>query len=476
MRGAGTGVGPRPAIRLVAALAFLVVLTPLGAAAPRAVPLTPCTLTGGIAARCGSYTVPENRAKLDGGRTISLRVAVLPARDGGSKPDPLVYLAGGPGGSAVAGAAGTLSVFSALNASRDIVLVDQRGTGGSNRLDCPAPRKPLATAVAIRAYVSACLAGLRADWTQYTTMPAMDDLADVLGALGYGQVNLYAASYGATAAQYFIGQHPELVRSAILDGGTLLDVPIFELWGSNGERALRKILARCAASPRCARAYPRVRRETFEMMATLRRKPVRDGETVVDAAGAAGTLQSLSRTPAGAASIPWIAHEARQGNWAPLALALEEQGSGAIATRQVMFWAIVCNEPWARRDVVRSAAASRGTYLAERTSLDSRLMAAACSGMPDIEQPAWTAARVRSDRPVLFFVGGADPQDPPANVAGAAQTLPASRTVVVPAGGHGSVQLGCVPRIATAFVERASAEGLDTSCAGRYAPPPFIVP
>jgi pimeloyl-ACP methyl ester carboxylesterase len=97
-----------------------------------------------------------------------------------------------------------------------------------------------------------------ADPRQYTTVPAMDDLAEVLRALGYVPVNLYGASYGATAAQSFLAQHPELVRTVILDGATLLDVRIFELWGRNGQRALRSILERCADSRRCAARYPRV--------------------------------------------------------------------------------------------------------------------------------------------------------------------------------------------------------------------------
>ena len=476
MKGTGNGESRgRPAIRLAAALAFLVALVPLGAASPRALPLAPCTLGGGVDARCGSFTVSENRAAPDG-RTIALRVAVLPARDGGTSPDPLVYITGGPGGSAIAGAAGLLSIFSPTNATRDIVLVDQRGTAGSNRLECAEPRRPVTTAAAVRAYVTTCLAGLRADPRQYTTVPAMDDLADVLGALGYDEVNVYGISYGATAAQYLIAQHPELVRSAILDGATLLDVPIFELWGRNGERSLRAVLGRCATSPRCGRAFPRVRREAFEMIAALRRKPVRDNETVIDVASAAGTLQALTRTPAGAAQIPWIAHEARAGNWTPLELAMDELGTGGLDTRMVMFWSIVCNEHWARWDPARAAAASRGTYLAERTALDAGLVAATCSAVPKVEQPAWTTARIRSDTPVLFVVGGADPQDPLANVSRASGELPSSRTVVVPAGGHGSVQLGCVPRIAQQFIEGASASGLDTGCVARYAPPRFVVP
>jgi pimeloyl-ACP methyl ester carboxylesterase len=88
---------------------------------------------------------------------------VPPARYGGTSPDPLVYITGGPGGSAIAGAAGMLSIFSAANATRDIVLVDQRGTGASNRLECALPLRPVATAAAIRAYVKTCVATLQAD-------------------------------------------------------------------------------------------------------------------------------------------------------------------------------------------------------------------------------------------------------------------------------------------------------------------------
>jgi pimeloyl-ACP methyl ester carboxylesterase len=267
----------RSVIRSALLLTAVLTLVPLGGAAPT-LPLLPCTLAGGVAARCGTFTVLEDRAAPPG-RTISLRVAVIPARDGGTKADPLVHITGGPGGSAVADALWILSVFSEVNESRDIVLVDQRGTGGSNRLDCPQPRSGLdfTKPTVVRTYTADCMARLAADPRQYTTKPAMADLADVLRALGYRQVNVYGASYGATAAQYFLAEHGELVRTVILDGATLVDVPIFELWGRNGQRALRSILDRCARSKQCRARYPRVRRETFEVIAALRRRPVRFG-------------------------------------------------------------------------------------------------------------------------------------------------------------------------------------------------------
>jgi pimeloyl-ACP methyl ester carboxylesterase len=465
----------RPARRLGLVLAAALALVPLGAARPGEVPLRPCTLPGGVQAKCGTVVVPENRA-LAGGRTIRLRVAVVPARDGGSSSDALLYLTGGPGGSAIADAAGMTRLFSTTNETRDIVLLDQRGTGSSNRLVCPLPRKPLgADAKAIRAYVRSCLARFPDDIRQYTTVPAMEDVAEVVRALGYERVDVYGVSYGATAAQYLLAQHPELVRSVILDGGTLLDVPIFELWGKNGDRSLRSIVARCARSPRCARAYPRVRSEMFEMMTSLRRAPVRVDGTVIGPAQAAGTIQWLTRTPAGAARIPWIAHRAVVGDWDPLVLAMDEAGTGAAETRQLMYWSIVCNEPWARRDPARTRAASRGTYLAERAAADAALAAVVCSAMPKAAQPAWSKARIRSDVPVLLVVGGDDPQDPLANVRDASRELPASRTIVVPHAGHVALQLGCTARVAQQFVARGTADGLDTRCVARYAPPPFVV-
>jgi pimeloyl-ACP methyl ester carboxylesterase len=461
--------------RIGLALVTIFVASAAGAAAssPR-LDLAPCRLAPALQAVCGRFVVPEDRTR-PGGRTISLRVAVIRARSPRRLPDPLVYLIGGPGGSAVDGAAGMQSVFAGVNERRDIVLVDQRGTGGSNRLECPVPRTRFATPETVATYIGACIAKLDADVRRYTTEPAMDDLADVVRALGYRLVNLYGVSYGATAAQYFLVQHPELVRTATLDGGTFLDVPIFELWGRNGERALRAVLERCAATRRCAKAYPRVRTEAFEMIDVLRRKPVRVQGTVIDAATAAGTLQTLTQTPDRAAEIPWIAHRARRGDWVPLAIALDRVGDGAPFPRQVMFWSIACNEPWARWRPAREAAISRRTYLAERQAVNRGVVVAACSAVPKAPQPAWSRARPRSDKPVLFVVGGADPQDPPSNVAGAARTLPNSRTVVVPAGGHVVAQLGCVPSVVRRFIERGTAHGLDSSCAARYAPPPFVI-
>ena len=142
-------------------------------------------------------------------------------------------------------------------------------------------------------------------------------------------------------------------------------------------------------------------------MEALRRRPVRLQGTLIDAASMAGALHRLTLS-SDAVQIPWISHRARVGDFVPLALTIDRLGPGALslATRQVMFWSIICNEPWARWNPTRAARASRGTYLAERAAMDARLVSAACSVVPKVEQPAWSRARVSSDKPVLLVVGG----------------------------------------------------------------------
>ena len=135
----------------------------------------------------------------------------------------------------------------------------------------------------------------------------------------------------------------------------------------------------------------------------------------------------------------------------------------------------LAHEVWARLDPSRATRAGRGTYLSEWTATYAQRRQAICPAFPKSPQPAWTRSRVRSDVPVLIIVGGADPQDPPANVAHARRELPNSLTVVVPHGGHGSIQLGCMPEVAARFVENGTAVGLDTRCVARYRPPAFVV-
>lgn len=158
----------------------------------------------GLASRCGTVPVPEDW--LSGkGRQIEIRFVVVPAYGQHRAPDPVVYFAGGPGSSAITGIPAEMEALTALSQSRDLVFIDQRGTGGSNGLSCPPPPARLADQVQLRRSIARCLAGMhvRADLRFYTTASAAKDTAQVLTALGYGKVNIVGGSYGATAAQVF---------------------------------------------------------------------------------------------------------------------------------------------------------------------------------------------------------------------------------------------------------------------------------
>ena len=170
--------------------------------------LEDCTI-GSAAAKCGTYRVYENRSA-NSGRQIDLKIAVLPATTDQVEPDPLFYFAGGPGGAATDVAPMLKAEFSELNKTRDIVLIDQRGTGGSNLLMCPTPEKPfeVTDAEAFSAYAEACLKSLDADPRWYTTRAYVNDVNEVRQALGYDKINISGGSYGGTVVQVYLEQFP----------------------------------------------------------------------------------------------------------------------------------------------------------------------------------------------------------------------------------------------------------------------------
>jgi len=163
------------------------------------VPGTPLSTTG----QCGWLEVAENPAEPHG-RQIRIRVARVPARDRVVEPDPLVFFAGGPGQAATETWPVVAHALRKVNQSRDILLVDQRGTGQSNPLKCPEIEVEEALATdwdELARATRECLASLDGDPRFYTTTVAMHDIDAARAALGYEKVNLYGGSYGTRAAQ-----------------------------------------------------------------------------------------------------------------------------------------------------------------------------------------------------------------------------------------------------------------------------------
>jgi hypothetical protein len=145
------------------------------------------------AARCGTLIVPEDR--LTGtGRTISVRFVIIPATGPNRAPDPVVYFAGGPGGSAVDNIPYELPLLAGVNVHRDLVFIDQRGTVGANPLNCPIFAGSLADEPAMRASIESCLAHLPGDLQFYTTAMYVDDVNQLLGDLHYARANSTAST------------------------------------------------------------------------------------------------------------------------------------------------------------------------------------------------------------------------------------------------------------------------------------------
>jgi pimeloyl-ACP methyl ester carboxylesterase len=447
------------------ALAALLASAPTG---PATLPLHPCVVQG-TPARCGTLVVPENRER-PARRSIGLRVVVIPSIVRPARGDAFTYLAGGPGGAATRMTAAVMSIWPGVHRRRDIVLVDQRGTGGSHALECPQPTAPLTGGDDLRAYVDACIAGLDGDPVQYGTAAAADDLDAARAALGYRRLDVYGTSYGATVAQVYLKRHPRSVRTVVLDGGTLIDVPFFTHFASNGERALGLIAARCAADRSCARAFPRWRAQLDSLIAAWNAEPVRVGGASFDGDALAGVVHALSLDAGTAAQIPLLVARAAAGDTSRLAML----ATGGGATRSIMYWSIWCNEPWVGLDPAAAAADAKGTYLEGYVADALAGYTAVCRVFPSRAEPAVRWTRPRSRVPLLAIVGGADPQDPIGSLTGLRAALPNSRMVVEPGQGHAVGQYGCVPLLVTRFVERGSASGLDTSCARRIPVPAFM--
>ena len=241
--------------------------------------LSPCIGQEIGPGRCGTFEVWENR-EAKSGRKIPIYVMVLPAQTQPAKADPLVFLQGGPGDAPNFNARFYNRVFASVRKTRDLVLIDLRGTGKSAALTCPefgqrdsagAFDENMLNTAAIRA----CKTRLeqRADLRLYTTSIVADDLDEVLGALGYSQVNLYGTSYGTRVAQTFMARHPSRIRTVALKGVVPQSMASPESHARAGDDAWRSLVARCGADAVCTKAFPTLAKDFESILARLDRKP-----------------------------------------------------------------------------------------------------------------------------------------------------------------------------------------------------------
>ena len=452
--------------------------------------LRPCRLlnplgTNSLPARCGRLVVPENPSAPNGTR-LRLRYAIVRALDG-RHATPLFVLAGGPGQAATALYASAAPAFAWVHRHRDIVLLDQRGTGESAPLACRYPENFDVGAVALaqaRQATEACLAKYGDRVRFYTTEEAIGDLDALRRRLGLARIDLYGASYGTRVAIEYMRLHPTAVRAAILDGVVDPTQPIGASTPLDGERALQRIIARCERTANCATAFPQLGAD----LAALRRRfgPRTVPVTITDPrsgtpltvpfsrAVLATTFRFLSYDADEASLLPLLIHEGADGDLGPLA------AQAVLTTRRVdgqiaigMQNSVVCSEdvPDYRPGIFDSARLSE-TYQGT-DALDE--LRAVCALWPRGPVDPALHAPLRSAIPTLLLAGEDDPVTPPAQARAVAAGLSEHRLIVLAGEGHGQLATGCVPRLMERFLVTRAPRRLGTECLWALRPAPFFL-
>jgi pimeloyl-ACP methyl ester carboxylesterase len=456
---------------------------------PPKLSLAPCRLKGGVQADCGTFDVAEDRARPEG-RHLKIKVAVIPALARAARPDPLFLLAGGPGQAATEALPELSTVaFERVHRYRDLVLVDQRGTGSSNPLKCRMTDKDaklgerLADNGFFKERLLKCLAGYDADPRLYTTSIAMQDLDEIRAALGYGPIDLWGGSYGTRAALVFLREHPQSVRAVILDGVAPPTMRLPLHFAEDAQRAMGLLFQGCAQEPACAKAFPGLPGRFDKLLVNLEKAKVQTQvpdpltgektEVQIDRDTVAGILRAVLYQPWQASLVPLIVSRAEQGDWAPLVALGTAWGDGLSDSIALgMMLSVLCAEDLSRWEEGDLEAHTKDTFLGKTILKNFR---DACSVWPTGKAAPGFGEPVRSDKPVLLLSGELDPVTPPAWAEEAKKTLPRSAHFVLPGIGHGATAVGCVPRLIADFLEKPDPAALDGSCVARSKRPPFFV-
>lgn len=495
---------PRPAALL--AVAAAVVLAACQAAAPDAkgpavtadggvyygdIGFEPCSLSAplgsAVEARCATVSVPENRDDPEG-RAIELAVAWIES-SGDAQPDPVVMIAGGPGQSALQSYPMLHGAFGDIRRNRHVLLVDARGTGGSNLLACHDEEGNTAfsdpdeqTVEAARAFAERCRDQLSAgaDLRFYGTADHVRDLEQVRALIGAPQLNLVGISYGTRVAQQYAATWPEHTRTVLLDSVVPNALPLGNEHAANLEAALERLFERCREDTACAGnlgdpaanlAQVRGQLEAGGLDAVDYRHPV-TGEWTRDTptyGHLAALLRMYAYQPAATATLPLLLHEAADGRYQSLmaqAQMLMTDLGGQIA--HGMQLSVTCTEDYPDMAAGNGDAGTvMGTELLDFTR-------AQCEVWPRGERAAGFREPLATDVPMLAISGEFDPVTPPRYGEAVVEHLPNGRHLILPGQGHNVLPAGCMPTLAAQFIESADAGVLDASCLDRLQPvPPF---
>jgi len=453
---------------------------------------------------CGWLVVPENRGTLPS-RVIRLAVGIFHPDGGAVAPDPIIYLSGGPGSSAPELIRYQFDDFFAPvmeGARRDLILFDQRGVGVSRpALDCPdvdvllldlsdrvregRPASEQETGdLVLEAYL-ACGESLRraADLAAYNSAASAADVNDLRLALGYGQVNLWGASYGTRLALTVMRDYPEGLRSVVLDSVYPPDADLYVETPANFSRSLDLLFDSCAANPVCDENYPDLRTVFFDTVERLDAAPVT--RTITDTLTGQGyttmfdgdalmgfVFQVLYETEL-KYMLPELIYDASQND-----LAAIDRIRGALLAQRAavspgMMFSVQCHE-----EVPFSSPEAFDAALARYPELTGLFERAAAGGLAYRVCAEWGAGQadalenqpVTSDVPALVLAGEFDPVTPPAWGRHVAETLSNGYLFEYPGVGHGASAQDCGREMMLAFLDDPTVAP-DDGCIARMGRP-----
>jgi len=470
---------------------LLIFFLTISATHAQSLELTDCRISAGpgassMAARCGTMTRPLDPTGAVPGE-IELRVAVVPALNLRPEPDPLVPIAGGPGQGSVQFYTAYYWAFEDVRRNRDILLIDQRGTGESATMDCEFDDDILEGEYSVEVtveYTERCLEQLPHDPRFFTTSVAVTDMEAVREALGYPALNLYGVSYGTRVAQHFARRYPDSTRTVVIDGVVPPQLSLGPEIATESQKAVDNILARCAEDDACNERFPDVAADFERVVDELRAAPVtievpnpstgRPEKLEFGEGELAGAIRLLAYHPNSIALMPLLIHEAGKGNYVPL-------GSQFMMTMIAMTDAmslgmhnsILCTEdvPFYDKssiDYDGLAASYMGTF-----QLDA--LEAICSVWPAGPIDDEFKVPLATDLPVLLLSGDADPITPPRYADLAGVDLENATPLIGTHQGHGQISVGCTPQLVADFIAAADGSGLDATCLERSFVMPFFL-
>ncbi|UTA46913.1 alpha/beta hydrolase [Simiduia sp. 21SJ11W-1] len=423
-------------------------------------------------AECFQLQVPEDPAQPDGA-TLPLHAARLPALTPSTQP-PLAILAGGPGQSAIEVGGTVGQAFQALRADRDILLLEQRGTGKSHGLKCEDPEadpyQDLFDSAQSARIISNCLADFPGQLRHYNTPNAIVDFARMVRALGYEKVHLYGGSYGSRAALVFMREYPELVASAVIDGLAPVQT-IVGPFAQHGLRALNLLFDECENSPACAQKFPNLRADYWALWQGISSQespqavPIRHPKTLAPHTLALDKYKFFQLTLSNLYAqeqrqlLPFAISEAAKGNWHPFAGLMAIAGDNGMYTG--LTTNILCNEDLRRASPGQLAADSATPFGDTSVALLQQL----CAQWPgEYRLDASHFAPVESNLPVLALSGRLDPVTPPAWGELATSQLGNATHLVAENAAHIVALRGCGPELVRAFLNNPNAALEDTAC------------